>query len=150
MVKRRWLVAACAAALVTCAPAQAAVGGLEVDAAAQPLGTDDATPRFSWRLDGSGRGLEQRSYRVVVATTAAKAAAGTGDVWDSGERASSDPFAEYAGPALASRTRYYFNVKANGDWATPSWFETAYLSAADWKGDWIAGPQRIERRLTYA
>src|SRR4051794_6297993 len=151
MVKRRWLVAACAAALMTCAPAQAAVSGLEVDAAAQPLGIDDATPRFSWRLEGSARGLAQRAYRVVVATTAAKAAAGTGDVWDSGEVASGDPFAEYQGHALASRTRYYFNVKANDDaWGAPSWFETAYLRAADWKGDWIAGPQRIERRLTYA
>src|SRR3954452_18367659 len=149
MVKRRWLVAACAAALMTCAPAQAAVSGLEVDAAAQPLGIDDATPRFSWRLEGSARGVRQRAYRVVVATTAAKAAAGTGDVWDSGDVASSDPFAEYQGPALASRTRYYFNVKVDG-WGTPSWFETAYLSPSEWKGDWISGPQRIERRLTYA
>ena len=72
-----------------------------------------------------------------------------GTCWDSGEVATGDPFAEYKGPALASRTRYYWAVKTDA-WSAPSWFETAYLSAADWKGDWISGPQRIERRLTYA
>ena len=149
-VNRKWAAAAtCAAAMLVCTPAHAAVGGLETDAAAEPLGIDDATPRFSWRTTGAERALKQSSYRVVVATTAAKAAAGTGDVWDSGEVATGDPFAEYKGPALASRTRYYWAVKTDA-WSAPSWFETAYLSAADWKGDWISGPQRIERRLTYA
>src|SRR4051812_3078799 len=150
-VNRKWAAAAtCVAALVACAPAHAAVSALEVDAAAEPLGIDDATPRFSWRTTGAERGVKQSSYRVVVATTAARAGAGQGDVWDSGEVASSDPFAEYQGPALASRTRYFWNVKVDAAWGTPSWFETAYLTASEWKGDWIAGPQRIERRLTYA
>src|SRR4051812_31249570 len=146
-----------AAAALLWAPAQglaagAQVTGLEADAASEPLGIDDATPRLSWRLAGDERGVAQTSYRVVVATTAARAAAGQGDVWDSGTVASADPFAEYAGPALAPRSRYYWSVRVApaADWSAPSWFETAYLSASDWKGDWISGPQRIERKLTYA
>ncbi len=152
---RRWI--AFAAAAFLCAPAQSAaaapqVAGLEVDAAAEPLGIDDATPRFSWRLETDERGAAQASYRVVVASTAARAAAGQGDVWDSGEVASAEPFADYTGPALASRTRYHWSVRVApaAGWAAPSWFETAYLQPGDWKGDWISGPQRIERRLTYA
>ena len=153
---RRWI--AFAAAAFPCAPAQSAaaapqVAGLEVDATADPLGIDDATPRFSWRLETDERGAAQASYRVVVASTAARAAAGQGDVWDSGEVASAEPFArDYTGPALASRTRYHWSVRIApaAGWAAPSWFETAYLQPGDWKGDWISGPQRIERRLTYA
>src|SRR4051794_32646353 len=141
------------AALIAPAQGYAAtqVTGLEADAASTPLGIDDATPRLSWRLTSDERAVTQSGYRVVVATTAAKAAAGQGDVWDSGGVDSSDPFAEYAGPALAARTRYYWSVRAlpASGWAEPTWFETAYLDSSQWKGDWISGPARIERKLTY-
>ena len=53
----------------------------------------------------------------MVATTAARAAAGTGDVWDSGEVSSDRNTAVYAGPALASRTRYYWSVRS---WTGPA------------------------------
>src|SRR3954447_23153115 len=105
---------------------------LETNANATPLGIDDATPTLSWRLQSTDRGTLQTSYRVVVATTAAKAAAGTGDVWDSGDVASDRNTAVYAGPALASRTRYHWAVKtAPGGWSSPAWFETAYLRASE-------------------
>ncbi len=110
---------------------------------ATPLGIDDATPQLRWRLESTDRGVAQGSYRVVVATTAAKAAAGTGDVWDSGTVTSAAQTIDYAGPALASRTRYFWSVKAAGsDWAPATWFETAYLTPAEWKGTWISGPAR--------
>ena len=87
-----------------------------------PLGIDDATPQLRWRLQSALRGVEQSKYRLVVATTAARAAAGQGDVWDSGEVSSSRQSLDYAGPALASRTRYFWSVRtwtASGatDWA---------------------------------
>ena len=91
------------------------------------------------------RASTQGSYRVVVATTAAKAAAGTGDVWDSGDgRRSARQTIDYAGPALASRTRYFWAVEdaPGSDWAPATWFETAYLTPAEWKGTWISGPAR--------
>jgi alpha-L-rhamnosidase len=150
--------AAAIAAVLMAAPAHGAevqVAGLEANAAATPLGIDDATPELRWRLESSLRGVAQTKYRVVVATTSAKAAAGQGDVWDSGEVAGAKSSADYAGPALASRTRYFWSVRSwNGtaasDWAAPTWFETAYLSSADWKGAWISGPQRTERPITLA
>ncbi len=133
------------------APAQATqVTGLETNATATPLGIDDATPQLRWRLESDQRATTQTSYRVVVATTAAKAAAGQGDVWDSGEVASSAQSVEYGGPALASRTRYHWSVRASSEWAAPTWFETAYLSPAEWKGNWISGPARTERHITLA
>ncbi len=148
------------AALAAMASPSVAAGplaaGLKTDGSAQPLGIDDATPRLSWRIDGSARGLQQTSYEIVVATTAAKAAAGQGDVWDSGRVTSASLGAGYAGPPLASRTRYYWavgtstNTAATLAWSAAAWFETAYLSPSDWKGNWIAGPARPTAPLTAA
>ena len=139
-----------AAATMVGSPAFAAttVTGLEANANPAPLGIDDATPTLSWRLNSTDRGAMQTKYRVVVATTAARAAAGTGDVWDSGEVTSDRNTSVYAGPALASRTRYYWSVRSwtgatPSDWAPAGWFETAYLNPAQWQGRWISGPERL-------
>ena len=115
------LMVAVLAVLLMAAPAEAAdVTGLETNATATPLGIDDATPQLRWRLESDQRAVTQASYRVVVATTAAKAAAGQGDVWDSGEVASSAQAVDYAGPALASRTRYFWSVRVASEWAAPT------------------------------
>lgn len=107
-----------------------------------PLGIDE-NPVFSWVLTGRGRDEGQTAYRVVVSSTYEQAAAGTGDVWDSGrvESGSSIDIA-YAGEALASKTSYY--------WTATSWdredrvvtsgvqrFSTGLLSPDEWAGEWI-------------
>src|SRR4051794_8914102 len=130
------------------AHAATTVGGLEANANPQPLGIDDPTPTLSWRLTSSDRGALQSAYQVVVATTAAKAAAGQGDAWDSGKVASDRNSAIYAGPAPASPPRYYWPARSytgatRSGWAPAGWFETAYLNANEWKGSWIAGPERL-------
>ena len=155
-MKVRLIATTIVAAACLWAPAQGfaaapQVAGLEVDAAAEPLGIDDATPRFTGGRAGRSVGWRRASYRVVVASTAARAAAGQGDVWDSGrgrvER--SVRGLRRAGAGLADAVLLERPGRGRvGD--AVSWFETAYLSASDWKGDWISGPQRIERRLTYA
>ena len=153
--KRCASVAVLAAALVLSAAAAApadhrgpAVAGLEVNAAKEPLGIDDRRPRLAWQLT-NGR---QTQYRVVVATSERRAARGRGDVWDSGVVRSDERFADYGGRPLASRTRYFWSVRVwtsrGSDTSRPSWFETAYLDAADWRGAWIAGPERRTTRLT--
>ena len=85
---------------------------------------------------------------MLVASTPELAQEGRADVWDSGRTSSADPWIVYAGPALRSRTRYFWTVRvwpASGEvseWAKPTWFETAYFAASEWKGEWIAGPER--------
>jgi alpha-L-rhamnosidase len=134
-----------------------AVGGLEVNGSAPAVGIDDRAPRLSWQLHGTRRAIRQTAYRVVVSTSQSRARAGRGDVWDSGRVASSDPWATYAGPALASRTEYYWRVRvwtdadsAGSTSAPPVRFETAYLDASEWKGAWIAGPARTDVRTPAA
>ncbi len=160
-MRRTTLVTGFAVALAVFGTAPAHAGrdavtatGLEADAAPEPLGIDNPRPRLEWRLDSRRHGIRQTHYRVVVATSARRAARGSGDVWDSGVVRSSERFAAYAGSPLASRTRYHWSVRVwtagggHSDWARPSWFETAYLDAADWRGAWIAGPERLTTRLT--
>jgi alpha-L-rhamnosidase len=132
----------------------ASVTGLETEAMAAPLGIDQPRPRLSWRLDSRDRGVKQAGYRVLVASSPARAEPGRADLWDSGVVTSADPFALYGGAALSSRTRYFWSVRvwlaggADTGWAEPARFETALLGASEWRGRWIAGPERRLGRLT--
>ncbi|MFE5672024.1 family 78 glycoside hydrolase catalytic domain [Agromyces sp. NPDC056523] len=123
-----------------------------MNASANPLGIDDAKPTFSWIITTAARAIHQKQYQIVVASTAAKAAKGQGDVWDSGEVVSDATSVDYSGPDLNSRTRYYWSVRTwtpgASSWAKPASFETAYLSADEWRGDWITGPARPIAPLT--
>src|SRR5688572_25828357 len=131
------------------------VVGLETDAAAEPLGIDDRAPRLSWQLESTQRAVMQASYRVLVATRPELLRGGRADVWDSGETPSVETWTIYRGKPLVSRTRYFWTVQvrttagAASAWSRPGWFETALLDSTDWRGRWIAGPERV-RALTVA
>jgi len=124
------------------------LGHLETNATPEPLGIDDRNPRFTWRMLNKQRGAMQRGFRVLVASKPELVSEGKVDVWDSEQVSSTDPFVVYAGPPLKSRTRYYWRVRvwANdnlaSNWSNTSWFETALLDPNEWKGKWIAGPER--------
>src|SRR5215204_2981349 len=131
------------------------VVGLETDAAADPLGIDDRAPRRSWQVESAQRAVLQASYRVLVATRPELLSEGRANVWDSGEISSGEPWTIYRGKPLVSRTRYFWAVRvrttagAASTWSRPGWFETALLDSTDWRGRWIAGPERA-RALTVA
>ena len=128
---------------------------LETNAAGEPLGIDTPQPRLRWVLVSERRGVMQSAYRVLVASRPELVQDGKADVWDSGRVASSDPWCVYRGPGLRSRTRYYWSVRASATagaeaaWAPVTWFETALFDPGEWKGQWIAGPERT-RVLTPA
>jgi len=150
-----WTLAVCAAVAVLpvlpAAPQRAAatvkVERLETQATGQALGIADKAPRLSWILTSTRRGVKQEAFELRVGTTPELVESGP-DLWDSGRVASADPWAPYAGKPLQSRTRYYWSVRVwtGGEspsaWAKPTWFETAYMSPDDWRGRWIAGPER--------
>ena len=75
-----------------------------------PLGIDIAHPLLSWQLQDTRRGARQTAYQIRVASSADTLA--QGDVWDSGPVNSAQSVnVAYAGPALASRRRYYWQVR---------------------------------------
>lgn len=103
--------------------------GLRVNGLAEPADLGDLTdPDYSWQV-GSGM---QSAYRIVVATTAAKAAADEGDVWDSGKVVSGQQLnVVHDGPDLAASERYFWKVRTwdaddvASDWSEVVWFGTA-------------------------
>jgi alpha-L-rhamnosidase len=96
----------------------------------EPLGLDEPSPRFGWRLRSAEGEQRQTAYRIRVAAGA----------WDSGWVTSGGHSAvPYAGPPLAPETRHEWTLElrdADGAFCQPvsSWFETG---AGRWSGDWI-------------
>ena len=120
------------------------VNGLRVEYLTNPVGIDAAPPRLSWRLESTTRNTVQAAYQLQVATSEADLGRGTDLLWDSG-KVSSDAslYVDYRGPALVSRTRYYWRVRvwdARGrasPWSAIAYWETGLLRPDDWTAKWI-------------
>src|SRR5208337_1013662 len=116
---------------------------LRVDEMTMPLGIDDTQPRFSWQLRDSRQGARQTAYRLLVASQPDLLAVGKADVWDSGRIDSGQSVeVQYAGPALAPSTRYYWKVLVWDQAGKPapespvSWWESGLLKQP-WRAQWI-------------
>ncbi|MGW8883756.1 alpha-L-rhamnosidase [Streptomyces sp. NPDC055749] len=119
-----------------------------VEYVSHPLGLDTPHPRFSWPLASDRPGQTQSAYRIRVAGSVQRLA--SPDVWDSGKVASDESvLVPYAGPALKSRTRYYWSVRVwdaegkGSEWSEPSWWETGLLNPSDWSAQWIGAPAAL-------
>jgi alpha-L-rhamnosidase len=131
-------------------------GSLRCEYAENPLGVEACPPRLSWQVAASARNQAQISYQILVASTPALLADGTGDLWDSGEVRSEDClFIPYAGTELGSGRRAYWAVRVWGEdgvaspYSAPAWWEMGLLCAADWQAQWIAA-QPVTDGLPYA
>ncbi|MFB5678881.1 family 78 glycoside hydrolase catalytic domain [Paenibacillus terreus] len=124
------------------------VSGLSVNYRKNPVGIDDLRPRLSWRISAETRGFVQNAYQVQVACDPDF---GSEIVWDS-EKVESDRSVhiEYQGPALKSRTRYYFRIRVwdrqenVSAWSESGYWETTLLSVEEWQASWITAPPRRE------
>jgi alpha-L-rhamnosidase len=145
------LVAALTAAAAIAVPAGASAGGLrpqqlEAEHTAEPLGLGSERPRLGWKLDARGdRGARPAGYRIVVEQVADRGRDRV--LWDSGVvRSTRTQEVRYGGPALESRSRYRWRVRALdgrgrlGPWSRAASIETGLLAAADWRGGWIGAP----------
>jgi len=60
--------------------------GLRCEYRENPVGIDEMSPRLSWRLeanDPAARGLRQKTYQVLVASSREALDQDRGDLWDS-------------------------------------------------------------------
>ncbi len=122
------------------------VSGLRVEYLSDPLGIDVPHPRLSWRIASDVRNTMQAAYQLQVGLTASGVARGSALLWDTGRIVSdASVFVEYDGPALASRTRYFWRVRvwdSNGRvsaWSPVAFWETGLTGSGDWTARWI-GP----------
>lgn len=152
-ITRRGLMGTAVASVVaprgaTAAPAPSAIepGDLRVEWRAEPVGIDTRRPRFGWTCaarDPRARDVRQSAWRIVVASSAAQAAAGGGDIWDSGKvtgaRGNAQPGADLP---LTSQTPYWWSLRLwDGEgrasaWSAPRRFATGLLGP--WRAKWIA------------
>lgn len=132
-------------ASTTAAPVR--VEGLRTEHVADPLGIDVVRPRLGWRLVSAARGVTQTAYEVRVASSRSALLAGAADVWQTGRVASDRSVdVEYAGPALRSRERYFWQVQVwdqdgtSSGWSDPASWEMGLLEQSDWSASWVGHP----------
>jgi alpha-L-rhamnosidase len=121
-----------------------------------PLGIDDTQPRFSWQLRDSRQGAKQTAYWLLVASKPELLVVGHADVWDSGRVTSGQSVGvQYAGPALAPSTRYYWKVLVwdqvgeSAPESPVSWWETGLLKQ-EWRAQWIGYETPEESAVRHA
>ncbi len=100
-----------------------------------PLGLDEANPRFSWVLDSDEKDTLQATYTLRVDGP-------QGPVWDTGcVDSGQSVLVEYAGQPLLPATRYTVAVGVTdnhgGAAKAEGWFETGLMDAANIKAGWI-------------
>ena len=134
------------------AGAGVSVADLEVNGAAEPLGIDDRAPRLSWRLAEPGRGIPPDGVPRGGLDRRASARAERGRRLGLGARRVRRPVGDLRGTGarvphavLLDRARLDGCGGPRARRRGPVSFETAYLDAGEWKGAWIAGPERTRR-----
>jgi len=118
-----------------------AVVDLTCEHKVDPMGVDAKAPRFSWKIDGAARNIQQSAYSIQVSTNADF----SGNMAWLADKVASDQsvLVAYAGNALKSAQRYYWRVKVwdqkgnESPWSKAAFWETGLLSTSDWKARWI-------------
>ncbi|MDR6943996.1 alpha-L-rhamnosidase [Mucilaginibacter pocheonensis] len=142
-----YIIVALASFLSTClngyAYADVKLQNLRCEMLENPLGIGTVRPRLSWQITSDARNTNQIAYRIIVASTPAKLAAGEGDLWDS-RKVYTDRsiMVTYTGKPLLSRTACYWKVKVwtnKGEtkWSLPAQWTLGLLNATDWKARWV-------------
>ncbi|MBP1996074.1 family 78 glycoside hydrolase catalytic domain [Paenibacillus eucommiae] len=124
------------------------VYSLQVNQLNAPLGIDERSIRFSWKLNSSNRGAVLAASQVWVASSAEKLKDGEADLWDSGKVNGSTLYADYAGVQLKGHARYWWKVAvsvADGQVveSEAAFFDTG-LFADDWQAQWIWRSDQIQ------
>jgi hypothetical protein len=119
------------------------VQDLRCEAKQSPVGINTAHPAFSWKLAAAANGVQQTSYRILVATSP-RLLNTRPDLWDSGKIPSAQSaFVPYGGRPLKSATTCYWRVEvasnkgqaaSTADSFTTGIFRQQEWAAARWIG----------------
>ena len=123
-------------------PFPVAVTELKTERMTDPMSIDTPRPRLGWVLTSNKQDVMQTSYRIIVASTKAKADSLVGDLWDATVNSDQSQWIRYAGKELRSNTPCYWRVKVNttqgeSDWSETAMWNVGLLNEADWSGQWI-------------
>jgi alpha-L-rhamnosidase len=123
--------------------AQVKVQNLLTENLVNPISIDAPAPRLSWQLTADRRNVMQTAYEVRVSTQTGKYSK-KDLVWNSGKVMSDQSiYVHYAGAALTSGTRYFWQVRVwddkgkASDWSETAFWQMGLLTPADWTAKWI-------------
>lgn len=119
------------------------VNNLRTEMLKDPIGIDNISPKLSWNIQSDRRGIYQKSYQIIVASTFDKLMNGEGDLWDSGKVNSNQSIhIKYNGFRLKSRDKCYWKVRVwtedeESAWSEPAKWTMGLLHHNDWISRWI-------------
>ena len=108
-----------------------------------PVGLSVAAPHLSWELVSGQRGVVQRGYRILVASSEENLAANRGDKWDSGWVESDESvYIPYGGIPLQSRETCFWKVRVKTNegcsaWSQPAAWTMGFTDTGAWEAGWI-------------
>lgn len=109
-----------------------------------PLAIDTREPRLSWQIQSKTRGVRQTAYQIIVASTHARLASSSGELWDTGKVASNETNQiAYKGKPLVSRQECFWKVRVwdqndkPSAWSLPERWAMGLLEQSDWSARWI-------------
>lgn len=116
---------------------------LKTDHLENPIGLDNLSPRFSWKIKDNRVGARQVAYRVIVGTDSLNVLNGNANQWDTGKKMSDEILLTYSGKLLERFTKYYWKVivwdKEQKECSSfVSSFEMGMMNIKDWQGAWIS------------
>ncbi len=103
-----------------------------------PIGLDNHSPHFTWKLSSNRRNAMQAAYEIRVSNASKDLK------WSSGKiQSARSVHVSYGGAPLESDSKYFWQVRVwdnnnkASSWSTPAFFQTAFLNKNDWKAKWI-------------
>ena len=109
-----------------------------------PLGIDNVTPHFSWKLKGDGWKGGQTYYEIQVASDSILLVQNKADLWNTGKLESkTSVMVPYRGKTLTSRSLCYWRVrvwdakKQASSWSPVARFGVGILDQSQMKGEYI-------------
>ncbi len=127
---------------------------LRCNAMREPLGVDTPKPFLTWKLENISkeRGLYQRAYQIIVASSIDKINNLEGDLWNSGKVEDTVCQVVYDGKPLEKGKRVWWRVRVwdskgrVSDFSECSWWEMGLISDENWVGYWIEPANEIYPR----
>jgi alpha-L-rhamnosidase len=109
-----------------------------------PIGIDVKVPRLSWKISSKDRNTMQAAYEIRAAGDILSLEKGKNLLWNSGKVSSPQSvLVDYAGPALASRQRCYWQVRVwdkkgkVSAWGKVNYWEMGLLEPNQWLAKWV-------------
>lgn len=109
-----------------------------------PLGIDNTSPRFSWKMQGKELKGGQTNYEIQVSSDSIQLTRGEADLWNSGKvKSNASVMVPYQGKTLDSRSLCYWRVRAwnqkgkASDWSPIAKFGVGVLNTNELRGSYI-------------